>query len=150
MVTKDGRSTTLPIQVDRVSPGLFTPGASGLGVALANVVRALADGSRSHQPAWQCTSPFACTTAPIDLAPDSGQVFVELYGTGISAAGTSGVSVRINEVSVEVLYAGPAPGVEGLDQVNIYLPHSLIPRGYVKVILTAGGKTANPVWLQLR
>ena len=45
-----------------------------------------------------------------------------------------------------VLYAGPAPGYAGEDQVNIGpLPRTLAGQGSVSIVLTADGHQANNV-----
>jgi uncharacterized protein (TIGR03437 family) len=52
----------------------------------------------------------------------------------------------VGGLSVPVLYAGPAPGFAGEDQVNIGpLPPSLAGKGSVNILLTADGQAANTV-----
>jgi uncharacterized protein (TIGR03437 family) len=47
--------------------------------------------------------------------------FVSLFLTGLGRIGVPS-QVTLNNVSVAVTYAGPAPGFRGLDQINIELP----------------------------
>jgi uncharacterized protein (TIGR03437 family) len=148
VVKSNGQSASTGVQLERVAPGLFTANSMGVGPAAAVVVRVRADGSREHAPAWQCASPAACTMTPIDITGSSDQVSVELYGTGWR--GARSVSVHLNTLPVEVLYAGPATGAEGLDQVNVRIPNSIPVRGHVKLELEADGQAANPVWVRLR
>jgi uncharacterized protein (TIGR03437 family) len=61
-----------------------------------------------------------------------------LFGTGIEAAGTAGVTVSVGGNSVPVKYVGPQGRYLSLDQVN------------VTIQLTAGGLSANPVPLTIR
>ena len=60
------------------------------------------------------------------------------------------VNVTVGGVSSDVLYAGAAPGLVGLDQVNLRLSRSLAGRGEVEVALSADGKAANPVRITIR
>jgi uncharacterized protein (TIGR03437 family) len=48
------------------------------------------------------------------------------------------------------LYAGPAVGAPGLDQINLQLPASLAGKGNVNVQLTAAGAAANPVQITIQ
>jgi len=47
--------------------------------------------------------------------------YVELFLTGLGLGGAV-PTVLLNDVPVRVTYAGPAPGFEGLDQINVELP----------------------------
>ncbi len=69
---------------------------------------------------------------PIDLGPETDQVFLILYGTGFRfRSALSSASVKIGGAEMEVLYAAEAPGFIGLDQSNVRLSRSLIGRGEV-------------------
>jgi uncharacterized protein (TIGR03437 family) len=81
---------------------------------------------------------------PISLGPSTEQIYLELYGTGIR--NTTRVTATVGGLSVPVLYAGPAPGYSGEDQVNIGpLPLSLAGAGSVNITLVANGQAANTV-----
>jgi uncharacterized protein (TIGR03437 family) len=49
-----------------------------------------------------------------------------------------------------VLFADPAPGFIGLDQVNLPIPRSLAGRGEVDVVVTVEGKVANTVKINIK
>ena len=53
-----------------------------------------------------------------------------------------------------MLYAGPAPGFTGLDQVNVLLDQGLMGAGEVPVSLTVDGQTTsaitNPVTINIQ
>lgn len=88
---------------------------------------------------------------PIDLGPETDQVFLVLFGTGIRfRSALTGISLRIGGVSVPVLFAGEQGGFVGLDQVNAQLLRSLAGRGTLDAVLTADGKTANTVQINIR
>jgi len=49
-----------------------------------------------------------------------------------------------------VLFADAQGGFVSLDQVNARIPRSLIGRGEVDLVLTADGKTANTVTVNIK
>ena len=110
---------TAQANIQQYAPTIFTTNGQGTGPAAAIAVNA--GGTQ--------------VAIPIDLS--KGPVYVSLYGTGIRhRTNLSDVVVRINGLPVPVLYAGPAPGFEGLDQINIQLPPSLA--GSREVIISVG------------
>jgi uncharacterized protein (TIGR03437 family) len=64
---------------------------------------------------------------------------VSLFGTGLGTAQT--VAATIGGASVEVLYAGSAPGLPGVFQVNARIPET-VNAGEVEVRVTASGLTS--------
>lgn len=139
---------TLPIVA--ASPGLFSANASGQGVASALALRVRSDGQFYEPVARYDGSLQQFLPLPIDLGPESDQVFLIFFGTGFRNAGTSGVTVTIGDEEVEVLYAGAAPGFAGLDQANVRVPRSLIGKGEVNIVLTANGLSVNAVTVNLK
>ncbi len=89
---------------------------------------------------------------PIDLGPAAHDMFLILYGTGIRfRPSLTGVTASIGGVNVPVMFAGSAPGLIGLDQINLGpLPRSLAGRGEVDVVLIVDGKTANTIRISIR
>jgi uncharacterized protein (TIGR03437 family) len=88
---------------------------------------------------------------PLDLGPQTDQVFLLLFGTGIRfRSSLSNVKVTIGGVDSEVLFAGPAGGFVGLDQINIRIPRSLAGRGMVDVVMTVDGKITNTIKLVIK
>jgi uncharacterized protein (TIGR03437 family) len=140
------------VQVSRVAPGVFAANANGQGVAAATILRVKADGSQSFEAVARfdpATNRFV--SIPVDLGPESDQVFLVLFGTGFrSRTMLTGVSATVGGTSAEVLYAGVAPGFVGLDQANIRLPRSLTGRGEIDVALAVEGKAANMVRLNVK
>jgi len=140
------------VEISSVAPGLFTASGNGQGFPAAFVVRLKADGTQqlesvaSFDPAQN-----RFVAVPVDLGPDTDQVFLVLYGTGIKfRSALSAVSATLGGVTSEVLFADAAPGFVGLDQVNVRLPRSLAGRGEVDVVLSVDGKAANPVRVSIR
>jgi len=136
------------IQVAAVAPALFT--LNGVGLAAAGAVRVSASGAQTSEPAYTVDSAGTFTASPINMGAATDSVYLSLFGTGIAAAGTSGVSVTINGVNAPVLYAGPQGSLPGIDQVNVQIPATLAGKGSVNVVLTAGGAQANQVQVTIQ
>ena len=139
-------------RIASAAPGLFSANASGDGVAAAIALRIKADGSQSYEPVAQFDpEQNRFVPAPIELGPATDQVFLVFYGTGLRyRSSLSAVSCAIGGVGSETLFAGPAPGFAGLDQVNVRLPRSLAGRGEVDVALFVDGEATNPVRVSVR
>ncbi len=108
--------------------GLFTNGQNGTGPALAmNVANngvalsnQLTHPARTHQ-------------------------YVTLWGTGLGNAAKDQVRVLLGGKPQIVLYAGPAPGEPGVDQINFFVSADpTVPNGcYVAVQVEAAGTLSN-------
>ncbi len=137
------------ITIESVSPGIFTANSGGTGVPAAQAFRVTAGGSQNYESifTFQNGQPVA---TPIDLGPESDQVFLILYGTGFKNATPANFSVTVGGTLVPAAFAATAEFV-GLDQCNVGpLPRSLIMRGNVDVVMTANGKTANTVTVNIK
>jgi uncharacterized protein (TIGR03437 family) len=140
------------VEIAAVAPGLFAVNQNGKGVAAALAVRAKADGSQSWQLVYlQGCTPGSCAATPIDLGPETDQVFLQLYGTGIRGRSSlAAVTAKLGGADARVDYAGPVAGLAGLDQVNLLIPRTLIGRGDVDIVLTVDGRTANTVAVNIK
>ncbi len=148
----DGGTSLGMIQISAIAPGLFTANANGQGVAAGVALRLRADGSQSYESIAQFDeAQNQYFPRPLDLGPETEQVFLVLFGTGIRRHGSlSGVIAHIGNAEAQVLYAGEQKDFVGLDQVNLRLPRSLIGRGEVSVTLTVNGIMANPVQVSIK
>ena len=118
------------------------------GCSLA--LRVSASGALTYEPIAQFQSNGFLPT-PIDLGPESEQVFLVLFLTGSRFnSGLSGVTADIGGVSAPVLYAGAQGALFGLDQMNIRLPRTLIGRGLVDLTTRVDGKVTNKVQIQIK
>ncbi|MGH9766734.1 MAG: hypothetical protein ACREAB_04800 [Blastocatellia bacterium] len=135
-----------------MAPSLFTANANGQGVAAAVVLRIEADGSQQFEPVAEFNAAQNRFVArPIDLGPDTDQVFLLLFGTGIRNRNSLfSVRAAIGGANAEVLFAGPQGGFVGLDQVNLRLPRSLGGRGEVDVMVSVDRSVANTVRISVR
>lgn len=90
---------------------------------------------------------------PIDLGPETDEVFLVLFGTGIRGRSSlASVRVTIDGVEAPVEYAGPQGEFAGLDQVNVKLPRALYGRNWdlLELLLTVHGQVANEAYLAFR
>ncbi|MBS1791708.1 MAG: VCBS repeat-containing protein [Acidobacteria bacterium] len=149
----NGAVSTGTMMITSVAPGLFAANSNGLGVAAAVALRVKADGSQIYEPISQWdAAQQQFISVPIDLGPESEQVYLILYGTGIRfVSSLSAMSVTVGGSAVPVLYVGPQGDFVGLDQINLGpVPRSLAGRGEVDVVLMVDGKTANTVKVNVR
>jgi uncharacterized protein (TIGR03437 family) len=152
VMSSDGSMPVCLAQISTVAPGLFTADASGRGLPAAQVLRVRADGSRSLEPVArfnQMTGKFEAV--PIDLGPETDQIFLILYGTGIRyRSGLSATTLTVGGANAQVFYAGAQGDFVGLDQINALLPRSLSGRGEVEVVLTVDGQITNTVKISVK
>ena len=92
----------------------------------------------------------SCVATPFDLGPESEQVILLLFGTGIRRyTDLSAVSVTIGGTDADLLGAAAQGQHSGLDQVNVRVPRELIGRGEVDIELVVDGKRANVVTVRI-
>ncbi len=152
-VTRGGQTVAIgTLQIEAVSPGLFTMNANGMGVPAALAIFVKPGPVQTWQYVFNAGClPGSCLPAPIDLGAATDTVYLQLYGTGIRGRrALSGVSVMIGNAVAPVSYAGPVSGFVGLDQVNVRVPRSLIGRGQVDLLLYVDGKFAPPVQVNIK
>lgn len=148
----DGSMPVCLAPIFTVAPGLFAADASGKGLAAAQALRVKADRSQTYEPvARRNPMTGAFDAVPIDLGPESDQVYLILYGAGIRfRSSLSAVTVTVGGVNAPLQYAGAQGSLVGLDQVNALLPRELIGRGEVDVALIVDGQLANVVKVHVK
>lgn len=138
--------------IDTVAPALFAANQNGAGVASAVLYRIKVNGEQSFETIAafdQAQARFVAS--PIDLGPETDQVFLIFFGTGIRGnTALSSATCTIGGTAADVSFAGAAPGFIGLDQLNVRVPRSLAGRGAVNVALNVAGKAANTVSVSVR
>src|SRR5262249_50321030 len=78
----DGAVSTGVAQIKAVAPSLFTANGSGQGVAAALALRVKADGSQRYEAVAQFDpAQKKLVSLPLDLGPESDQVYLLLFGT---------------------------------------------------------------------
>jgi uncharacterized protein (TIGR03437 family) len=145
----DGIVNTAPVEIDRVTPGLFYANPDGL--AAAWVTRARANGEQVLEPVVALNQANQIVPALLDLGADSDRLILQLYGTGLRLRNDlSDVRVTIGGIDATVHYAGAQGEFPGLDQLNVEIPRSLRGRGVVNVVVTVEGEAANTLIIRIR
>ncbi|MCC6858958.1 MAG: hypothetical protein IT158_10360 [Bryobacterales bacterium] len=133
MLAIDGQpAAPARIWVQPVAAGLFITTQAPPGMAIAQNVR-----------------PDLTLELNALLTPALPGDYVILWGTGLGDTPAGDVMVEIGGVPVAPAYAGPAPGLPGVDQINVAIP-SGIPEGcYVSVLLRTPASISNEAVLSL-
>ncbi len=150
VTSADGYTSIGTSDIAAVAPGLFTFNADGQGVGAGYALR-YSNGQQHIEPIAQLDARNKWIPLPINLGPETDQVFLILFGTGIRfhSSLALAVTIKIGGVDAEVLYAGPQGDFVGLDQLNIRLPRTLAGRGEIDVALNIDGRSANPVRISI-
>ena len=140
-----GASRTGTVSIHRASPGLFTVNSSGTGAA--------AGLTTSDGVTFQSFVNPDLSERPVDPGTKTNPTYLALFGTGIGNAradnpnDTNGVAeavtATIQGVPATVIFAGAAPGLDGVDQVNLILPPELAGFGRVRLRLVINGQPSN-------
>jgi uncharacterized protein (TIGR03437 family) len=143
----NGTTRTGNVNILRASPGIFTANASGQGTAAGLTTF---DG----QNYLSLLNPDG-TERLVDPGTRARPNFLILFGTGLrrTPAGNPGdgngvaesVTATIQGVPANVTFAGPLPGFEGVEQLNIAIPPELAGQGRVNVRLVVNGQASNVV-----
>jgi len=152
VTSSSGNSSTVSVPVVSTNPGIFTVEAGGGGQAKA----INQDGSQNGDGSILGT----------DKPAPRGSV-IAVYASGLGAlnpavaAGTPApssplsnttlpVTATIANQTATVMFAGAAPGLIGVYQVNIQVP-ATAPSGSARLVLSVGGNTSqNGVTVQIR
>ncbi len=150
VTAEDGTVSIGMIQVVDVAPDVFSADSTGKGAAIGNAVRVKANGAQSEEPIVRFVN-NKWELIPLDLGPDTEQMFLVLFGTGIRfRKDPPQVSATIGGVTARVDYAKNQCCFVGLDQVNLLIPRALIGRGEVDVVLTVDGQTTPPLKIAIK
>jgi uncharacterized protein (TIGR03437 family) len=106
---------------------------SNNGVPMAPVSVLLAPFSPAIFPGAILNQDNSVNSAP---QPAPAGTAVQIFGTGISPGGV--VTARISGVPYIPEYAGPAPGLDGVQQVNVRIPIGYLPGSYFLQLCEAG------------
>jgi uncharacterized protein (TIGR03437 family) len=148
----DGTVSTGVALINAVAPSLFAANGNGQGAAAALALRIKPDGAQSYEPVAQFDAAQNKFVArPLDLGPETEQVFLILFGTGIrQRSSLSSVITTIGGAYAQVSFAEAQPGLVGVDQVNVLVPRSLAGRGEVDVLLTVEAQMANAARVNIK
>jgi uncharacterized protein (TIGR03437 family) len=148
----NGMISTNNVVITNVAPGLFSSNASGRGVAAAVVQRTRADNSQVFEPVARFDQGLnQFVPIPINLGPETDQVFLVAFGTGFRfRSSLTSVSAMIGGTAAPVTFAGAQGTFVGLDQANIQLLRSLSGRGEIDVVMTVDGQMTNTVRINVQ
>ncbi|MFN0086544.1 MAG: IPT/TIG domain-containing protein [Blastocatellia bacterium] len=148
----DSRISLGTARIAATAPGLFSANANGQGVAAATALRVKANGDQTFEPIARFdTTQNRFVSIPIDLGPETDQVFLVLSGTGVRfRTALSAVNIKLGGTDGEALFAAAAPGFVGLDQINVRVPRSLIGRGEIDLVMIVDGKPANTLRINIK
>ena len=140
------------IQIDPITPGIFTVNQTGTGLPVAVLKRTTGDGVTSTEAVSDCSAgPGACVAVPIDLGPDTDSVSLQLSTTGVRSQSDPGAfTVQIGGDSGTVTAVQPDTATAGVDLITVLLPRTLAGAGDVDLTLAVGGKSANPVRINIK
>jgi len=153
-VISDGTTVASGIaEIAQVVPALFTANATGEGLVSGVALRVGANGAPSFEPILsfdQATQKFVAT--PVDLGAATDQVYLIFFGTGFrNRSALTAVKAQASGEDVAVSFAGAAPGLFGVDQINLGpLPRTLAGRGTINIVVMVDGKPANTVQLAIK
>jgi uncharacterized protein (TIGR03437 family) len=127
--TTTGVGIAGPVDIEKVSPGIFTANANGTGVADGSWLRMAADGTQTWGYLFDPTQPLGKRKSVfVDLGAADDKVFLSLYGTGFRAAAQA--AATINGISVPVASFGALEDDQGADVINLGpLPRSFLGYG---------------------
>ncbi len=139
------------LNITENKPGLFTANASGSGVPAGLTLRVKANGQYSYEPLARVEGGQVVAAAVVRRSDET--LYLVLYGTGLQAS-LDDLEITIGGQTVRALYAGVAPGLAGVDQLNLALPTNL-PAGNVTISLKINDGdgnmlTANAVTITLQ
>jgi len=128
------------------SPGLFTTQTREGDSPLGSLVHVSGSGEQSARPLVNCAGGSQCSAQPITFAPDTKEVILVLYGTGMRAA-HSAHSCTVANTPLDILYLGAQGEFPGLDQINVRIPDTLRGIGSAQLEVTVDGRKSNAVRL---
>lgn len=135
------------VAVTSVAPGVFTANGAGEGVAAGFALLASSSGVEQQLLFEPVPGTENFRPLPFDMSDPDVDVWLILFGTGWrGASDLSDVAVTVNNLPVEVTFAGDQGEFEGLDQANIGpLPRELDDAGDVDVEVMVDGVAANVI-----
>ena len=148
----DGTVSSGTVQVSTVAPSLFAANSNGREVPAGFALRATAAGVQTNELINRFDAgQNKFVPVPIDLGATTDQVFLIVFGGGFRfRSSLTNVAATIGGTPVTVQFAGAQGDFVGLDQLNLLLPKSLAGRGEMDLVVTANGKAANTLRVNIK
>jgi uncharacterized protein (TIGR03437 family) len=150
VTSANGAVSNAQLNVTALEPALFSTfivDQTYDPLAAAVVVR-VRDGVQTVEPTARINASGQLEAVPIDLGPDTDQVFLELFGTGWRSRNPLGEvqvvfwNYQVNYV-VAADYAGPQGQFPGLDQINVRVPRGLAGQVFAEISVLVDGTGAR-------
>ena len=142
LVTHDNAySTPRPVTLADGGPGIFlnTQGG-GIAVGVKPDGTQYLVGPSTPTTAGDALVIYCAGLGNVNQPVDAGSVSP---GSPLAMASSS-VTVTIEGISAQVLYAGLAPGFAGLYQVNVVVPSGVTTNAAAPLVITAAGQSSPP------
>ena len=125
------------LEIRPAVPRLYA-GRSGAPAAAVLRVR---NGVLAIEPVERISASGQPEIAPIDMGPDTDELYLLLFGTGFRGRSSlDNVRLVIGNIAAPVTYAGPQGENGEIDQLNVRLPRALAGHGnFLDVTLTIDG-----------
>ncbi|HWB86214.1 MAG TPA: hypothetical protein VG675_18870 [Bryobacteraceae bacterium] len=123
-VSSSGVTFSTGVWITATDFGIFTKAGSGSDAALAQV--------------WRPQPLTVGLTTPVQAGE-----WITLWGTGLGSVDAASISVEVAGVSVAPVYAGAAPGLPGVDQINFQFPAGVPDDCYVPIDVKVAGRAGN-------
>ncbi|MFN0164838.1 MAG: cytochrome P460 family protein [Bryobacteraceae bacterium] len=144
VVTRAGTaSTPMDVAIGRSSPAIFTRSAMGTGQAIAlnasdgTVAQPSGAGARPAR-IGSVISIYATGQGPVSPTLPTGRATLDVNRRNIIRP-----EVLIGGRTAQVLYAGLAPNVPGINQINAVVPAGVTAGGAVPLQIRSGGVTST-------
>lgn len=152
--TPNGASDPVRVRLVYDAPGIFAQGACGCGHgAILNVAK---DGSvtintpdRSAEPG-DFISVFASGFGPVSFPPPSGSPSASTTLSVLQSVPVGLLGSESSPILVPVQFAGLAPGMVGVDQINLRLPDDAPEGCAIPLWLLGASSGTQPVTLSIR
>ncbi|MCB1018383.1 MAG: hypothetical protein KDC27_00575 [Acidobacteria bacterium] len=135
------------VELDRISPSIFTANGQGTGTAAGTWLFVAKDGARSSGLTFD---PASGAPVAIPFDPDAGELYVTFYGTGLKGFQRYSRARLGNRIAP--VYSLTAQGeFDGLDQLNVGpLPKELAADAELDVTITVDDVVANRCVIRIR
>jgi uncharacterized protein (TIGR03437 family) len=141
MIQPEGHGQTLPglfVSVAQTNPGLFTLDASGQGPGAVLNENGSVNSAEAPAPRGTIVTIFGTGQGLTDPPWEEDELAEEPFPEPVNP-----VAITIGGKMAEILYAGAAPGLAGLVQINARVPTDVPPGEAVPVLVTIGDDTSQ-------
>jgi uncharacterized protein (TIGR03437 family) len=145
-VGTNGSLVTAQVPLSTFAPAIFTVNQQGTGQGLViNAATGTVADTSNPASRGAFITIYGIGLGPVNSPPATGAA-----ASDASSPTTSPVSVLLNGTNVPASFAGLAPGLVGVYQVNAQIPDNAPTGSAISLALTVGGVTSNSVTIAIR